>query len=652
MTLTIGSDIIFGSGVGVLSAMAGATPVATTLNDGRIALAWAELSYPGDFPYLDYNIYTRILNADGTPATEAQLVTAGPANTHTEPQITALADGGYAVSWITTVQGTVENSDRAVYIYDAYARTFSASGSPDAPPVLISQDLAGYDPTVYNSILQSEIQDTSILGLSGGGALVIYSYRGEETWARSISNDGRTISDPVQVFDDNTFSTGATQLSNGDIVLADYEGQLGGVTLRISAPDLTGAPAGVPGATEPVTFRHSAPVGYEYPPVLAALPEGGFLLAYLYDPSLAADNDEVLRVDRFDAAGGVTGSTDIPVPDNSVNGLPSMAVLSDGRVMLAWTTNTASSNTDVMGVVMNADGSVDGSPQMLNVNTAGLQILGGLTLLGDGGAFLALTDASGVMIGGRADYMHGQFVTLPAAPPPVPVNRTGTDGDDHMIGTPGNDRLAGLDGDDRIEGRDGADTLNGGAGDDFIYGGATSADLRDVIYGGDGRDRIDGGHGNDEAHGGAGDDTVIGDFGADTLIGNAGNDSLSGGAMSDALFGNAGDDTLNGGFGHDRLNGGAGADRFFHTGVAGHGSDWIQDYSAAEGDLLVSGIAGATRAQFQVNIANTPGAGAAGVQEAFVIYIPTRQILWALVDGAGQESLNLQIGGQVYDLLA
>jgi hypothetical protein len=40
------------------------------------------------------------------------------------------------------------------------------------------------------------------------------------------------------------------------------------------------------------------------------------------------------------------------------------------------------------------------------------------------------------------------------------------------------------------------------------------------------------------------------------------------------------------------------------------------------------------------------------VEEAFVIYRPTGQIMWALVDGGGQSSINLQLGDQVFDLLA
>ena len=118
------------------------------------------------------------------------------------------------------------------------------------------------------------------------------------------------------------------------------------------------------------------------------------------------------------------------------------------------------------------------------------------------------------------------------------------------------------------------------------------------------------------------------------------------------IYGNAGNDTLNGGFGYDRLNGGAGGDRFYHLGVRDHGMDWIQDYTAAQGDVLVAGIAGAVRAQFLVQFSSTPGAGQAGVQEAFITYRPTGQVLWALIDGAGQAQINLVLGGQTFDLLA
>jgi len=247
------------------------------------------------------------------------------------------------------------------------------------------------------------------------------------------------------------------------------------------------------------------------------------------------------------------------------------------------------------------------------------------------------------------------------APDPVPGAAgddvlEGTDGADTIYAGAGNDTLRGEGGDDVLNAGDGSDAVNGGAGNDTIRGGETEADRRDIIFGGAGNDSIDAGYGNDLVYGQDGNDTIAGGFGADELFGQNGNDVITGSAFSDLVFGGAGDDFVNGGFGFDRINGGAGADRFFHAGVAGHGSDWIQDYLAADGDVLVFG--GSARAEdFQVNVGHT--ASRAGdrpgddtVEEAFVIYKPTGQILWALVDGAGQLGINLQIGGDTFDLLA
>jgi Ca2+-binding RTX toxin-like protein len=655
MTLTIGRDIIVGRPEAFLGI--GFTPVSTTLADGRIAVVWAEAQFPADITP-DYALYTRILAADGSAATDARLVTTTSENGQINPRITALADGGYAVSWVTTVEDRVEGTNRRVYTHDVYARTFSPTGAAEAPEVLVSQPLAGYDPADYNSILYSNSEEHNILGLQGGGAVVVYSYRGDQTWAQALGNDGQPQGQPVQIFDDETFRVTMAQTTSGNVVLLKYNGQLGGYFVRVSGPDMVSAPAGVPGATEPVLFLHD-PVasantgGYGGGPLIAALPGGGFAAVYNYDHKLGAD-DEVIRIDRYDSQASYLGFSDIPLPRASNydgRGPTGVVALPGDRLLVLWSASPQPGDTEIMGVIVGQDGTPEGTPQVLNANSAGLQITGQATLLANGDVFLALIDGSGATVGGVAHQVHGQFLGLPDAPPDPPRSETGTDADELLVGGAGNDRLDGAGGNDTLRGQDGADTLLGGTGDDLIFGGATSGDLRDIINGGDGNDTVNAGAGNDEVSGGNGDDLILGDAGSDTLIGNAGRDTLSGGGLSDVIFGGPGDDFLNGGFGFDRLNGGAGADTFYHLGVADHGSDWIQDYDAAGGDVLAVGIAGATRAQFQVNVANTPNAGAAGVDEAFVIYRPTGQILFALVDGDGQASINLQIGGQVFDLL-
>jgi len=233
-------------------------------------------------------------------------------------------------------------------------------------------------------------------------------------------------------------------------------------------------------------------------------------------------------------------------------------------------------------------------------------------------------------------------------------NITGNSDANVLHGLAGNDTLNGGVGKDTLFGGNGLDTLIGGDGDDEISGGEDSLDLRDVVFAGAGNDNIDGGYGNDELRGDAGNDTIEGGFGSDTVIGGTGDDVLSGSALSDEIFGSDGFDFINGGFGFDRLNGGADGDRFFHLGIADHGSDWIQDYNAAEGDVLMygGGVGAATVDDFLLQTANTANAGADGVDEVFVTHIPSGNLLWALVDGDGQSSINIRIGQDVFDLLA
>ncbi|UWQ19655.1 calcium-binding protein [Jannaschia sp. M317] len=217
--------------------------------------------------------------------------------------------------------------------------------------------------------------------------------------------------------------------------------------------------------------------------------------------------------------------------------------------------------------------------------------------------------------------------------------------------------LDGGDGDDVLNGSFLYDILLGGEGNDTLVSGGPTEELspgwQRNYYG----DRLDGGAGNDRLFGGLGRDILVGGEGhdymygggyetgsGDRLFGGAGDDTLSGGGGNDELRGDAGGDITDGvrrGYGHRRggqrqadrwgpgrrdlrqrrmdfINGGFGSEGqrrrgcrcLLPSGHRDHGSDWIQDYSAADGDVLVFGQAGATRDQFQVNRAHTLDAGA------------------------------------------
>ncbi len=132
------------------------------------------------------------------------------------------------------------------------------------------------------------------------------------------------------------------------------------------------------------------------------------------------------------------------------------------------------------------------------------------------------------------------------------------------------------------------------------------------------------------------DDVINGQGGNDVLYGLSGNDLLRGGDGNDVLNGGLGDDTLIGGPGNDTLIGGLGADQFCFTSgktfaMADFGTDWIVDFNAAQGDVVVLGRmpfsalaapsgGGLNPSEFAVIQEPVNGAAAAGVSAAKIVF--------------------------------
>ena len=104
------------------------------------------------------------------------------------------------------------------------------------------------------------------------------------------------------------------------------------------------------------------------------------------------------------------------------------------------------------------------------------------------------------------------------------------------------------------------------------------------------------GGGNPGTTGTANPDTLFADANGGTIAAGDGNDTVFGNVAADIIYGNRNDDFLYGGGGNDVLYGGQGDDVLFGNGGAdvfvitgGGGSDNIQDYNQAEGDIIVGG---------------------------------------------------------------
>ncbi len=144
-----------------------------------------------------------------------------------------------------------------------------------------------------------------------------------------------------------------------------------------------------------------------------------------------------------------------------------------------------------------------------------------------------------------------------------------------------------------VQGGDGIEIFDLGSGTDTGGAGRNF----NIILGGSGADILKSEGFWEDVFGGSGDDTITATGSSSWLFGGTGNDTITGsdadswlrerlfgGDGDDTIDGGGGDDVIYGGAGDDSLTGGSGADLFFFS--EGDGTDTIQDFNAAEGDMI------------------------------------------------------------------
>ncbi len=126
------------------------SPEITTLNNGRVVIAWQDDSAQ--------NAYYRVYNANGSAATTRQLVSApGAEDIEAGINVAALSDGGFALSWVQSAWNAVSS----VYEGTVYAQSFNSSGAATSG----AQMIAEYD----TSSSPADINETAIIPLDDGG---------------------------------------------------------------------------------------------------------------------------------------------------------------------------------------------------------------------------------------------------------------------------------------------------------------------------------------------------------------------------------------------------------------------------------------------------------------------------------------------------
>jgi Ca2+-binding RTX toxin-like protein len=594
-------------------------PSITALAGGSFVVTWQDLSET-EFESYNWIIKAQIFSADGVKVGDEFQVNTWMTSFQVNPDVTALEDGGFVISWS-------DDSGPPEEYGDIQARIFSATGTPAGPQFRVNA-----------SVPETQVEP-SLAGLAGGGFVATWQdyalepggVYGASIRAQVLAADGTRIGDPILVSTEapgNQSVPDVAALENGGFVITwqDAGGEAGDTdefAIMARVFDAGGEPVG------DAFLVNVETAGGQVAPTVTGLKGGGFVIDWtdfsgtLGDSSNAAIKARIFAPDPTENADFLTGtpgadSIEALGGDDTVDGANGHDILRGGG------------GADIMyGGQLND------------------------LLVGD--------DGNDSLYGGAdIDTLRGEA------------------GDDLLSGGAGGDSLNGGIGNDTLNGGERWDTLVGGQGNDWLDGGLDNDQMfglagddtyvvdhiGDRVYevpdeGYDTvRSSIDyaltpnveallltgaadiSGTGNglsNSLNGNAGGNALSGGLGNDSLYGWDGDDSLTGGDDHDRLSGGNGSDTLIGGHGQDQMGGGGGADDFVFASVAVNGHDHVVDFIHGVDRLVFSGADyGFTAGHVLTASEFTQGSAAVGSSAQFVWDAVAQRLYWdGDGDGAG-----------------
>ena len=301
-------------------------PSVTALADGRFVVTWS--SYEG----LQYDIRARIYNADGTPAGSDFIVNTTTNGTQVLSSITALASGGFVVTWFSHDDGTSVGND-------IWGRIYNTNGVP-----------AGNNFRI-NTTTTDEQVEPSITALSDGRFVVTWrSYEGETLYdirARVYNSDGTPAGKDFIVNTttaNNQLLPSVTALSDNRFVVTwnSWEDATSSRDIRARIYSADGTPTGDDFIVNTTTTAD------QRAPSITAMDGGRFAVTWFSYPD-GSPND--IRA-RIYSADGTPAGGDFIV--NTITGgqvAPSITALTGGGLVVTWQSGNGLDN-DIHAVIL------------------------------------------------------------------------------------------------------------------------------------------------------------------------------------------------------------------------------------------------------------------------------------------------------------
>jgi len=126
----------------------------TVLNSGEFVVVWESVSQDGD----SLGVYAQRFNSSGIPQGSEFIVNTTTANAQENPDIIALSNGGFVVSWMS-----YDGSD-----YEIHTRLFNATGAATSAEITV------------NTYMPSDQSNASITALNSGDFVVVWESQGQD----------------------------------------------------------------------------------------------------------------------------------------------------------------------------------------------------------------------------------------------------------------------------------------------------------------------------------------------------------------------------------------------------------------------------------------------------------------------------------------
>ena len=611
----------------------------TALADGRFVVTWTDDSRTGG-DTSGAAVRGQIFAADGTKSGAEFLVNTITTLNQTESSVTALADGRFAVTWTDRSDGPSGG--------DVRGQIFATDGSKSGVEFLVNTTSDGVDQTEPDVTALADGRfvvtwtDQSATGGDTSGAAVrgqIFDAGGTKSGAEFLVNTTTLNSQ---------YESAVTALADGRFVVTwtDQSATGGVASCRAVRGQIFAADGAKSGAEFQVNTT-TASVQQESS-LTALADGRFVVTWSDFSQANGDTSNAAVRGQIFAADGTKSGAeflVNTTTTNGQFEGV--VTALADGRFVVTWTdfsfTGGDSSDTAVRGQIFAADGSKSGLEFLVNTTTTGYQNWSSVTALADGRFVVTFTDTSATGGGASNNDVRGQiFNALAYTGDATAETVTGGTLSDTISGLGGNDVISGGDGNDFLHGDLGNDRLTGGDGFDAMYGGGGD-DIIFMDFADNAGGTIDGGAGYDYVHltGTNGVTFNMTAAGVEWFGGNAGADvvTAAGTATGIAIWGRGGTDNLTGGDGGDILIGGADADSLF----GGAGNDGLYGNEVYAPNLGSDGAGdafdgGAGSDVMFVDRADTVlGQINGGADYDYVVVRDTAGAAWTVAAGSGVE---------------